>query len=152
MRIKFIYIILIFLFFGCNNHVKNKKYENKYDILILYNYCKKEDKSIGRDYLNRKYLRDGNLYLIFESKFKNDTVEIKINNKRKLKEVISTEPSAGLAKEFKFEEISKINTVGIRINNGKEAKLEIDTMNFFLIKFQDSILNIRVPKNVPTYE
>ncbi len=152
MRVKLIYSIPIFLFYGCNKHVENKKYENKYDIVISYNNYKSEDKTIGGNYLNKKYLRDGNLYLIFESGFKNDTVEIEINNRKKLKEVISTNPSAGLAKEFKFKEISKINTVGIRINNGKEAKLEIDTMNFFLIQFQDSILKIRVPKNVPTYE
>ncbi len=152
MRIKLIYIILIFLLYGCSNHIKNKKHEKKYDVLILYNNYKKEDKTIGQNYLNRKYLRDGNLYLIFESGFKNDTVEIEINNRKKLSEIISTEPSTGLAKEFILEKISKINTVGIRINNGKEAKLEIDTMNFFLIKFKDSILKIRVPKNVPTYE
>jgi hypothetical protein len=97
-------------------------------------------------------LRDGNLYLVFENNFHQDTVDIEINGKQKVTEIISTDPSTGAARSIKFENIETINNVGIRINNGKEALLEIDTMNFFLIEFSDKLLKISVPKSVPFYD
>jgi len=97
-------------------------------------------------------LRDGNLYLIFEHGFSQDSIKIRINGKEKISELITTEPSTSVAKEYKFESIESIKSVGIRLNNGKEAVVEIDTMNFYLINFNNSILKIRVPKSVPFYD
>jgi hypothetical protein len=48
--------------------------------------------------------------------------------------------------------IEDIRTVGIRVNNGKQAVIEIDTMNFLLIEYRDTVLNIYVPRHVPFYE
>ncbi|KJF43835.1 hypothetical protein [Draconibacterium sediminis] len=144
--------ILIVLFLaGCQSKVESVKHENKYDIQILYNHYKK-DKTFNRKYLDKEYLRDGNLYLIFESYFNQDTVEVKINGKKEISEIINTESSTGVAKSIKLNDMETINNVGIIVNNGKEAFIEIDTMNFFLITFSDSILKIRVPKSVPFYD
>lgn len=143
----FILIILV----GCQNNVESVKHENKYDIQISYNYYK-TDKTFNKDYLDKKYLRDGNLYLIFESSFNQDTIEVKINGEKKISEIISTEHSTGVAKSIELNDIETIENVGIILNNGKEAFIEIDTMNFFLISFSDSILKIRVPKSVPFYD
>lgn len=144
--------ILILLFLaGCQNKVESVKHENKYDIQILYNHYK-TDKTFNREYLDKEYLRNGNLYLIFESHFNQDTVEVKINGKKEISEIISTEPSTGVAKSIELNDMETINSVGIIVNNGKEAFIEIDTMNFFLITFSDSVLKIRVPKSVPFYD
>jgi hypothetical protein len=146
-------ILIFFIFAACNSAKENEKitYQNIYDINLLYTYYK-TDPSIGKEYLNEQYLRDGNLYLIFEANFNRDTVEIEINNEIMSKDIITTEWSAAIAKDYKFENIDKIKTVGIRINSGKKAIIEIDTMNYLLIEFRDTILNIRFPKNVPYYD
>ncbi|MFA5330521.1 MAG: hypothetical protein WC384_22200 [Prolixibacteraceae bacterium] len=145
-----LFILILFLS-SCRNETVTKKHSSNYDILILYNFYK-TDSTNRRDYLDKKYLRDGNLYLVFENNFHQDTVDIEINGKQKVTEIISTDPSTGAARSIKFENIETINNVGIRINNGKEALLEIDTMNFFLIEFSDKLLKISVPKSVPFYD
>jgi hypothetical protein len=144
-------IFFVFVVTSCQTNSSKQNYESKYDIQVLYNYYK-TDSTYNREYLDKKYLRDGNLYVIFESDFKKDTLNISINGTKGFSEIVTTEPSTGVAKEFRFENIETINTVSIRINNGKEAVLEIDTMNFFLITFSDTLLKIRVPKNVPFYD
>jgi hypothetical protein len=146
-----IWILTLTILSGCQNKTKNQDYHNNYDIQISYNYHKYTE-TYGRDYMDKKYLRDGKLYLIFESNFSNDTVEIMVNNKPRFKDVISTDQSTGTAKDYIFDDIHSIETLGLRVNNGKQALLEIDTMNFFLVEFRDTILKIRVPKNVPIYE
>ena len=150
MRI-FLKILFVFVVISCQTNSSKQNYESKYDIQVIYNFYK-TDSTYNREYLNKNYLRDGNLYLIFESHFNKDTLNISVNGTNRFSEIITTEPSTGVAKEFRFENIETINTVGIRINNGKEAVIEIDTMNFFLITFSDTLLKIRVPKNVPIYD
>ena len=144
-------ILFVFAVIGCKTNSAKPKHDSKYDIQVLYNYYK-SDSTFNREYLDKRYLRDGNLYLIFESYFNKDTLNISVNSAEKISEILTTEPSTGVAKDFKFESIETINSVGIRINNGKEAVLEIDTMNFFLITFSDTLLKIRVPKSVPFYD
>ncbi|HLN73814.1 MAG: hypothetical protein ACM3O8_14955 [Methylococcaceae bacterium] len=150
--IRAVKIFLLFIVLSsCRNGIDTKKYSGNYDILISYNFYK-TDSTNRRDYLDNKYLRDGNLYLVFESNFHQDTIFVKVNGKQKVAEIISTDPSTGVARQIKFENINNIKNVGIRINNGKEALLEIDTMNFFLIEFSDKLLKINVPKSVPFYD
>ena len=145
------WILTFLILIGCKNKIDNRSFNDNYDIQISYNYYKYA-KTYGRDYMDEKYLRDGKLYLIFESDFSNDTIEVFINNKLKYKDVIQTEHSTGTAKDYIFDDMNSIKTLGLRVNNGKKALIEIDTMNFFLVEFRDTILKIRVPKNVPTYE
>ncbi len=144
-------ILFILTALSCSNQSNSHFYNSQYDILISYNFYK-VDSTFSRDYLDKKFLRDGNLYLIFEHGFSQDSIKIRINGKEKISELITTEPSTSVAKEYKFESIESIKSVGIRLNNGKEAVVEIDTMNFYLINFNNSILKIRVPKSVPFYD
>ena len=150
--IQAIKIFLLFIVLSsCRNEVPKVKHSSNYDILISYNYYK-IDSTIRKDYLNKKFLRDGNLYLVFENNFHQDTLDIEVNGTQKVKEVISTDPSTGAARSIKFENIVSIKNVGIRINNGKMAFLEIDTMNLFFIEFSDKFLKISVPKSMPFYD
>lgn len=136
---------------GCKNDYAKKLYNNQYDILISYNYYK-VDSTFSKKYLEEKFLRNGNLYLIFESDFSEDTINVTVDGKTKINEIITTEPSSGIAKAITLENIETIQSIGIRINDGKQALLEVDTMNFFLIEFTDGLLKIRVPKSVPYYD
>ena len=147
----YIFILTLIIIVGCKDKVDHRSTNHIYDIEILYNYYK-YDKTFGRSYMNEKYLRDGKLYLIFESHFNNDTVEVLVNNESKFKDIITTDPALGTAKDYIFEDIQSINTLGLRVNSGKQAFIEIDTMNFLLIEFWDTILKVRVPKEVPVYE
>lgn len=150
--IQTIKIFILFLVLSsCRNEVDLKKHSSNYDILISYNFYK-NDSTILRNYQDKKYIRDGNLYLFFESNFHRDTLYIEVNGKQKIAEIISTDLSTGAARSIKFENIKTIKNVGVRINNGKKAFLEIDTMNIFLIEFSDKLLKISVPKSVPFYD
>lgn len=153
--VKMIQIISIVVFasffLGCKNDTAKKRYNIKYDVLVSYNYHK-VDSTFSVNYLDEKYLRNGNLYLIFETDFSEDTINITVNGDTKINEIITTEPSTGVAKTIELENMETIQSIGIRINNGKQALIEVDTMNFFLIEFRDGLLKIRVPKGVPTYE
>lgn len=150
IRVIEIFIVFVILS-SCRNGTDIKKHSSNYDILISYNFYK-IDSTYSRDHLDKRYLRDGNLYLIFENGFNQDTLDIDVDGKQKVKEIISTDPSTGAAKQIKFENIERIKNIGIRINNGKEALLEVDTMNFFLIEFSEKLLKISVPKSVPFYD
>lgn len=125
-------LFLSMLLSSCQNQKQEEKFENKYDIVISYNHYK-IDSSFARAYMNHKYLRDGNLYIIFESDFEQDTVTIEVNGKVEISEVISTEWSTEVAKFVEFKKINTIDNIGIRINNGNMAFIEIDTMNIFRI-------------------
>lgn len=152
-KIKQIISIVIFMSFllGCKNDNAKKLYNNQYDILVSYNYYK-VDSTFSKKYLEEKFLRNGNLYLIFESDFSEDTINVTVDGNTKINEIITTEPSTGIAKTITLENMETIQSIGIRINNGKQALLEVDTMNFFLIEFTDGLLKIRVPKSVPYYD
>jgi hypothetical protein len=152
IKMKHIISIIIFMSFllGCKNDTAKKLYNSTYDILVSYNYYM-VDSTTRKEYLEEKFLRNGNLYLIFESDFSEDTINITVDGKIKIKEVITTEPSTGIAKTITLENMETIQSIGIRINNGKQALLEVDTMNFYLIEFTEGLLKIRVPKSVPSY-
>ena len=151
MKKVLVILFLGILFSSCQNQKQEEKFENKYDIVISYNHYK-TDSSYSRPYMNHKYLRDGNLYIVFESDFEQDTVTIEVNGKVEISEVISTEWSTEVAKFVEFKKINTIDNIGIRINNGNMAFIEIDTMNIFRIIYRDSILQVKIPNNVPIYE
>lgn len=151
MKIYYLLSLSILILISCDYSKKTIDENNKYDIRISYNHYK-IDKRNSKNYLNKKYLRDGNLYLIFEENFNKDTINIEINNNFLENRIITTESSTGVATEFKFENIELIETIGIRINNGKKIFLEIDTMNFFLFEYKKNIVAVTVPKSVPFYD
>jgi len=144
-----IFILILTLILGCTSGL-TYRHENKYDIEINYNYYKEID-PYHYNYMDKKYQRDGNIYLFVESQFKNDTIIINVNNKLKYSDIITTESSTGIAKDYKIENIKNVNNIGISINNGKQAIIEIDTMNLFTIEFRDSTLRINILDHVPVY-
>ncbi|MCY1635932.1 hypothetical protein [Marinifilum sp. D737] len=146
----FVSILITLMLVGCNLNSK-ERYQNQYDIDINYNHYKKV-KRYARKYMDERYQRNGNVYLFFETSFENDTVRVTVNNKLKYQDVIATEASTGIANSYEIENINEVFNIGIRVNNGKEALIEIDTMNLFTIEFRDSILRVDVLNHVPVYD
>jgi hypothetical protein len=145
----YISLLIITILIGCNFNSK-ERYQNRYDIEINYNYFKNINPH-SRKYMDDRYLRNGNIYLIFETSFNNDTVDVTVNNKLKYQDIIATEESTGVAKSYEIENIDTVFNIGIRINNGKQAFIEIDTMNMFTIEYGDNRLRIDVLNHAPVY-
>jgi len=141
--------LILILLVGCTLNSK-ERHHNKYDIEINYNYFK-EIKPYVYDYMDKRYRRDGNIHLIFETDFNKDSVTISVNNEPKYQDVITTDASTGTAKSYKIENIEKVYNIGIRINNGKQALIEVDTMNLFTVEYRDSLLKIDILDHVPVY-
>jgi hypothetical protein len=149
-KIKLIFVLICIPFLGCINDKREIVHSDEYDILISYNSYQ-DDESKRNNAYDRLYLRDGNLYLIFESSFDQDTVEISLNGDVEESDILTTDAVTGCAKDYKFEEIDNIRTLGIRINGGKKAVIEIDTMNFFIVNLNDTLMCVQVLNHVPLY-
>jgi len=156
-KILSILLIINLLVFGCksekNSNISDNMYQqsDKYNIEILYNYHL-TDSSNFRDYYDDKYLRNGKIYLFFETSFNNDLIDININDEDFFSTNISTDPSTGLAEMIEIKDIDKVDRINVSINKGKSALIEVDTMNIFLVNFKNSKLTIEVPKHVPFYD
>ncbi|MFO7862506.1 MAG: hypothetical protein R6U85_00760 [Salinivirgaceae bacterium] len=156
---KILAILLVsnLLFFGCKSESNSNKSDNidqkpdKYEIEILYNYHL-TDSSNFREYLDDKYLRNGNIFLFFEASFHDDLIDIKIDDKNFFSDCISTDSSTGLAEMIEINDIDNVDRIDISVNNGKSALIKVDTMNVFLVNYKDSKLTIKVPKHVPFYD
>ncbi len=144
-------VVLILILIGCKSDNNKLTINSNYDIKIIYSDFNK-DKIIPNQRFNDLYLRDGKLYVTFECSFEKDTIELSIDGKVKHKDIITTDWSDGVATQYIFDDITEIDNVGIRVNNGKKALIEVDTMNFILVQLRDSILEIRIPKNVHYYD
>ena len=103
-------------------------------------------------YIDKKYLKDGNLYVHFQSAFKNDSVRVKVNENFYGKYELITEWSTGVADVIKIPGFEKIKTVGMTFNNGKEAIIEIDKLNQIIVRYRNEKLLIGFRKHVPYYD
>ncbi len=103
-------------------------------------------------YIDKKYLNDGNLYIHFQSAFKHDSVQIKINDQLYGIYELTTERSTEVADVIQIPGFDNIKTVSISLNNGKEAVIEINNLNQLIVRHHKKILFIGFRKHVPYYE
>lgn len=115
-----IFSILVILITSCvrENH---KSHYCKYDIKIQY----AQNKDTVSNNLKRPKLAKDSLHLFFESRFDNDRVTLYVNKKVVFDDTITTNYSVGLAKYLELGKLSKIHSLGIRVNNGNLAFAEL---------------------------
>lgn len=123
----------------------------QYEIEIEKDYWK-IDPRIPNEYFDEKYRNDGKVHLHFQSAFKNDSVLIKVNEEFYGKYYLTTNWSTELAKIVRIPNKENIQTISISINNGEEAKFEINQMNIIAIIYNKYYLKIRYLKHVPSYD
>jgi len=132
-------ILLLCFFYACHNTQKEER-KSLYNVSI-------------------KYIDDGQctlnidtVFLFFEGDFNKDTIDILLNHEIFLREIISTEPSTGLAKEVKIPNASEIASIEIGINMGRLAKVEIDKgIRILGVGFSLDNLRISVYSKFPRY-
>lgn len=122
-----------------------------YDYEVLYNYQGKEN--IKEDKYRNRFSFDS-LYVIVESNFKDDTLEIKQGNKVKVKDILKTEQSSGIASDYVFGAIGQINGLTMRINRGPFIYIDLFRKNNNLIGIRKDKDKVQVVfyKKVPRFD
>ncbi|MEN7550549.1 hypothetical protein AAG747_21695 [Rapidithrix thailandica] len=148
----------LFLFLICQilvscNFNKNKEEHSfsgeLYNVCI--NYHDESDRLPFKESVNQP--SKDSLHLFIEKGFDNDLIAIYINGKKVHEEVLTTIDQSGFAKYFNLGSLNKINDVGIRVNKGKLAFMEIDKSNFLLnLNYPEKLLILSVLEHVPFYD
>jgi hypothetical protein len=124
---------------------------SKYEIEINKDLYKTEP-IIANKYLDEKHLNDGNLYIHFQSEFENDYTVIRINEILFGEYPLTTEWSTELADIIVIPNSHTIMTVGISINDGKEAVFEVEKINQVVVRLRNNKLLIGFRRHVPYYD
>ena len=138
------FLILTYDFAICQDQT-NYKIEIREDLW-------KTEPIIPNKHFDDKFLNDGNLYIHFQSIFKNDSVEIKINGKYYDSYLLRTEWSTELADVIKIPDIKKIKELSVTLNKGDEANIKIDSLNQIIIRYHKETLMIGKRKHASYYD
>ncbi|UZR99493.1 hypothetical protein [Chondrinema litorale] len=151
LHFKFVIILLASFLTHCQ-HEKNGLNQMddrvKYDVEINYSDYSNRSKS---EHINSLFAKDS-LYLFVEVGFKNDLLSVYINGDQVIKDTISTEDQSGYAAHYTLGKLPNVKQLGVRINNGKLALMEISNMNLINLNFRDEKLILSVLDNVPFYD
>lgn len=143
------YLLSVLMLISFSNSFSQSS--NIYEVEINKELWKTEP-IIAREYLDDKYLNDGNLHIHFQSAFEKDTVDIKINGFFYRKYVLTTDWSTELADVIVIPKFETIKSVNISINGGKQAVFEIEKMNQITVRLRDNKLLIGFSKHVHYYD
>lgn len=103
-------------------------------------------------YFDDKYLNDGNLYIHFQYKFFDDTATLKVNGEIYGIYNLKMEWTLSVAEIVKIQDFDKIKSIGISINGGKEAFMEIEKWNQVNVQLYKDTLFVGMRKHVYYYE
>jgi len=121
---KIIITIAILFSLTCCSRTKfnSDSVKSYYDYEVLYNFQGKE--RIEDKY--RFHFYDESLYVIVESSFDKDSIEI-VSDKKEVafREVVDTEPSTGVAKTFVFENFTEISNLKLRLNTSPWIYIDV---------------------------
>lgn len=154
MKIKLLLLLSSILIINCSKiECNNYDYgeineQTSYDITINYKKPSNRNKS---DSFNNLASKDS-LYVFFEVGFENDVASIYINGCQVIVDTLSTEDQSGYAEYYSFGRIQDIKNLGIRINQGRIAFMEIKYKNLVNVNLQDGRLILSVLDNVPLYD
>jgi len=148
-------IILLFglIITSCVGRQESKKGE-KYSTVVYYNddfeYRNPERQQRRTD----KYLSRDTLYIFFETDFKLDTVDIKINKGSIRTLYLKTDHAVGVADMVQYGDIKSIDEIEIIKNNGRPLTINLTdkTMNLWTVNFYGDTLRAQRRKYLPTYE
>lgn len=128
-------IIIIFLLLDVVVSCKHQYTNSNYHVKIQYT------PDVNNNSID---LRNGIVALTFVSYFKEDTLSLEVNNKKKFEEVLTTNEVTGSALTLKVDTLKNVKRIGIRINRGQKAIIKCNEENqLFLIHFQNDTLLIK---------
>ncbi|QOI97313.1 MAG: hypothetical protein HRU69_07340 [Flammeovirgaceae bacterium] len=116
-------IALAIYFNSCSYAQEQQKIS--YDIRINYSEKRRvETRSSFKDKEVSKKLED-DIHLFFETGFLKDKITLIINNEVIINKTISTDEALGLAEYINVGKKKEVKNLGIRLNNGSLAYIEI---------------------------
>lgn len=86
--------------------------------------------------LNPKYSNIDTLYVYFETGFDETVVEMYEDFQFKNRMIYTTNYVTGLAGDYKFGNVSKLKSIGFKINNSKLSKIKLDKDRFLILKIR----------------
>jgi hypothetical protein len=157
MKIKFQTAALLILglfgliILGCSSR-QDSVYKEKYVSVVFYVDNLTHSGTAGER--TKRYLNSDTLYIIFESNFYADTVDLKINGKEKGTLILTTDASMGIADEVRFGNIESIETVQISKNNGPPLTIKLldKEMYIWRVMYYKDTLEARWTKYLPRYD
>jgi hypothetical protein len=92
------------------------------------------------------------IVILFDCCYKNDIVELYVNNKLFQKKIITTSDITGCADLFITKKHQNINKLGIRINEGKLINFSIDYYYYVIARYKNDSLSIILQDKTPACE
>ncbi|MBX2967720.1 MAG: hypothetical protein KF845_16380 [Cyclobacteriaceae bacterium] len=125
----------------------------KYSIAVFYNDNNEYHNPEKEQRRTERLLSRDTLYIFFETDFKSDTVDIKVNNNKPQTLYLLTDNSIGVA-DMAHYDINSVDKIEIRKNNGKPLTINLTdkTMNLWTVNFYNDTLRAQRRKYLPWYE
>jgi len=138
---------------SCAGRQESKNGE-KYSTVVYYNDDFEYRNSEQQQQRTDRYLSRDTLYIFFESYFKSDTVDIKINKESIRTLYLKTDPIVGVADMVQYGDIKSIDEIVIIKNNGKPLTINLTdkTMNLWTVSFYGDTLQAQRRKYLPRYD
>lgn len=148
--VKIFSLLFIVVMVNCKGDSSTKK--EKYNFSIIYDYLHPIE--TNREDKYRSKFSNENLYVFIESEFINDTIFIKIGDRKIITEIVNTDPSSGLAKVIEIKNIKKIERVQFSINNSTKICFELidDSLNLIGVSKNKNDIDLVFYKKVPFYD
>ncbi|MEM1002143.1 MAG: hypothetical protein AAGH46_05805 [Bacteroidota bacterium] len=142
-------IFLIFIVLGCSYEPERNTSHSNYDILIRNT----DNTGIRWRQHFDDLISSDSLYLFMETGFKDNLLDIYINNELRVQDTISTIGQLGLSEYYTFERLGTSN-IGLRIDKGQLLQIELTPeQNIWRVTYiQDSILIAQYSKHAPYYD
>ncbi len=147
-KLLLLFVLTSILFTCSTGEKEGSGFLRKYNIKICYYDCYNR---LSKSSFENSFSKDS-LYVFIEEGFKGDTVTVYFNQRKYFEKVLSSNPIVGLSDVAKHS-LTGINSIGVRMNNGNLALIEINQgTNFLNVNFKDSTLTVSVLDNVPFYD
>lgn len=125
MNIISLLIVLIILLWSCsksNHDIGSKRsLTTSYDIKIKY----QDDSDWSGHNVFDEYISPDSLYIFVETHFEKNLISIYLDGKLMKVDTVTTDGRVGLANDYVFGPFDKINSFGIRIDNGSLLFAEV---------------------------
>lgn len=130
-KIVILLILVVLTFASCNI-----KKEQNYHVKVEYCGDFNKEEVVDR--------RNGFVVFDFLGFFKNDSLTIKVNNRRFIREVLNTNEITGNALLVEIDSLKNVKEISLRINNTKETTVRCDPDNqLFVVTQKNDTLFIK---------
>ena len=147
-------ILLTGLFIISCTSRRETEYGEKYSTVVYYNDDFEYHNPEREQRRTERLLSQDTLYIFFETDFKSDTVDVRINNGEPRTLYLETNHSIGVADMVHYGDIKSIDEIEIRKNSGTPLTISLTDkkMNLWAVNFYGDTLRAQRRKYLSWYE